>query len=166
MGQQLPTRNNIRFEEPLSELLQTRITLKEKSQIDAVAKTNYITSSELIRNLIREHIHEYACSINLKISLEISNQIDRFLIENRLISARNDTNISKMREILTDFEALLEESAKNFDEVTVKNKFLQIVYLTKLVYESDLYLAGKIDAQLKRIYRNKHVKCWNGEINS
>lgn len=164
--EQLPTRNNVRFEEPLSELIQTRVTVKEKTQLSTVARSNYITESELIRNLLREHLHEYACSINLKITLEISNQIDRILIENRLISGRNETNISKMREILTDFEGDLEMSTKNFDEVVVKNKFFQLANLTKIIYESDLYLAGKIDVQLKRIYKNKYVKRWNGELYS
>lgn len=161
---QLPTKNNVLFEEPLSEILQFRITQKEKSQLDTVAKNNFITTSELIRNLIRENLYKYAMSINLQNWLQISNEIDRLLIEHRLISSRKETCLSKIREILTDFEVSLDIYAKNFNEVEAKNKVSQIEYLLKIVYEHDNGLSEKIDSQVRRIYKNKRFKSLKQQI--
>jgi hypothetical protein len=158
---QVRTKDNIRFEEPLSEIIQFRVTLKERNQIDVIARENYISESELIRNLLRENLYKYANSETLHKKLHISNEIDRILLEKRLISSRNETNLSKMREILTDFEAFLEEHPKriNYDELESRRKELD--YLIKLIYEEDLFLSQQLDSQVRRILKNKHVKCSN-----
>lgn len=155
---QQPTRQNTKFEQPLKELISIRVTEDESRQILTVSKHNNISSSELIRNLIRDHIHTYAISENLHKKLRISNEIDRFLLEKRLILSRNDTNLSKMREILTDFEAILEEHPKKIDIVSVFETRKGLDKLVKIIYEEDIWLSQKIDAQYRHILKSKHFK--------
>jgi sucrose-6-phosphate hydrolase SacC (GH32 family) len=152
------TRTNIKFESPLKELLSFRITEEEYVQIMTVSKANEISSSELVRNLIREHIYEYAISENLRKKLRISNKIDAFLLEKRLILTRNDTSLAKIREILTDFEAFLESHPKRIDIVTAFDYKKGLDYLLKDIYEEDMWLANQIDTQYKRILKSKHFK--------
>jgi len=152
------TKDNIRFEEPLTEVLTLRITTKEMSQIITVSKDNYISTSELVRNLIRENISKYAISKNLIKTLHISNEIDRILLEKRLISSRNETNLSKIREILTDFEDFLDKPSKKIDYDELKNRKTQIDELLKLIYNEDTFLSSLIDTQVRRLLKNKHLK--------
>lgn len=161
MGKQIRTKDNVRFEEPLCEVITIRISEREMTQLDAVSRENYISISELIRNLCRENIHTYAISKNLRKKLHISNEIDRILLEKRIISSRNETNLSKMREILTDFEAFLEEHPKRMDYDELENRKSELDYLLKLIYEEDLFLSRQLDTQVSRIFKNKHVKYCN-----
>lgn len=155
---QIRTKDNVLFEEPLSEVVTTRITLDEKLKLDAVAKKAYISISELLRNLMKENLYKYALSENLSKYLMITGQIDMILLETRLISSRKATNLSKMREILTDFESDLEESALKIDYNSISIKMKQIERLMEVIYQKDEWLASKIDGQCKRIMKHKHVK--------
>jgi hypothetical protein len=155
---QVKTKDNIRFEEPLSENIQTRVGLKEYVMVESVARDNYISVSELLRNLIREHIHEYATSVNLQKTLHVSNEIDKLVLEKRIISSRFDTNLSKIREILTDFESYLDDNPKKIDYDMVQNYKANVDYIVKLIYENDEFLARKIDLQYRRILKNKHLR--------
>ncbi len=158
---QLKTKDNIHFEEPLSELVSFRISQKEFIQTDAVARNNYISYSELIRNLIRDHIHEYAISENLRITLKISNKIDAILLEKRIISSRNDSNLSKMREILIDFEGFLDEKKSNISDIEMKNRVSELNALMQLIYEENKNLFLKLDKQYRRLMKNKALKRLN-----
>lgn len=155
---QLKTKDNIHFEEPLSEIVSIRITKKEFSQIDVVSRENCISTSELIRNLIRSHIAEYAISPNLKVSLQISNQIDTILLENRIIFSRNESNLSKMREILLNFEVFLDHFNKKSSKSELINRNNQIEYLMQSIYQKDNNLYNLIEAQYLRLVKNKHLK--------
>jgi hypothetical protein len=152
---QVKTNKNVRFDEPLSSLISLRLTDAEKAQIEATAKTNYISVTEVLRNLVREHIHEYATSKGMKKYLFISNQIDKVLLEDRIISARKETNLSKMREILSSFEFMCEENVKKVDTVAFISQRNNISLLVGLIYENDTYLSDQIDAQYRRILKTK-----------
>lgn len=73
--------------------------------------------------------------------------------------------MSKIREILTDFEAFIETNYKKIDIVSYRNRILQIDYLLKIIYNEDEYLSQQIDEQYKRILKSKTVKAlkWIGE---
>jgi len=155
---QVKTKDNIRFEDPLVRIITLRVTEKEYSQLDAVSRENYISISELIRNLNRDYIHNYCISENLRKKLHISNEIDRFVLEKRLISVRNDTNLSKIREILLDFEAFLDEHCKHMDYDELEIRKAEILGMLELVYNNDVFLSRQIESQVKRLFKNKYLK--------
>lgn len=155
---QLRTKDNVHFEEPLSELISFRLTKKELEQIDVISRENYISQSELIRNLIRNHISNYAISPNLKKILKISNQIDSILLENRIVLSRNESNLSKMREILLNFEAFLDHFTKKSSKSELKNRYNQLEYLLQSIYQTDNDLYNLIEHQYLRLIKNKHLK--------
>lgn len=158
MVTQIRTHDNVRFEEPLSELFSIRVTEIEKIKLDSVSRENYISISELVRNLIRDNLWKYVISENLKKTMRVSNEIDRGILEKRLISSRNETNLSKIREILTDFEGFLEEHSKRIDYDELEIRRTEVEGLIKLIYETDTFLSRKIDQQVRRIFKNRHYK--------
>ena len=152
------TRTNVKFEEPLNSTLSIKMTFDEYEKLRTVAMQHSITISELSRNILREHVADYAMSENLIKFLKISNEIDKFLLEKRLILSRKATNLSKIREILTDFEEILETPIKKIDYESVKNDGMRIVQLLDFIYNTDAFLSEKIDDQVRRILKNKTFK--------
>jgi hypothetical protein len=57
---------------------------------------------------------------------------------------------------MTDFEEDIEILSKNLDQNTVKSRLMELIYLTKLIYEVDEFLSKKIEPQWKRILKSKH----------
>lgn len=155
---QIKTKDNVHFEEPLNEQINVKLTIAEKNQIVTIAKQNYISIAELVRNVLRENIADYAMSVELKRNLFISNEIDTVLLEKRLISNRNESNLSKIREILTDFEAFCETHPKRIDIVAFKTRSSTLDYLMNIVYNNDIHLSEQIDTQYKRICKTKTYK--------
>lgn len=158
---QLKTRTNVRGEEPLSELISLRLTEKEKLQLEACARENYISLTEVMRNILRENVGHYCVSENLKKTLIVSNEIDRLLINNRIITSRKESNLSKIREICLDFEAFLDEKISNSSDCELKNRKKDIDELIKILVLNDEFLFDRIKAHLTRIFKNKRLKSLN-----
>ena len=152
------TRNNVQFERPLNELLTIRITEDEQIQLVTISKNNDISISELVRNIVRDHIATYAVSKNLRKKLLVSNKIKSFLLEKRLVLTRDDTSLAQIREILTDFEAVLEAHPKRIDIVSVLEYKEELDKLLEIIYKEDEWLSKQIDSQVKRIMKSKHFK--------
>ena len=165
---QISTNRNVRFDEPVSEQINIKVTVEEKTKLITIAAQNYISISEVMRNLIRENLHNYALSPELKKNMFISSQIDRVLLEFRLISARKETNLSKIREILNDFECFCETSVKRIDIVGFKSRRKTVSFLLELIYQNDEFLSNEIDSQYRRILKMKTYKalelCMDDEI--
>lgn len=156
----IKTNDNVHFEEPLSEQIAFRVTVKEKSQLVTVSRNNYISIAELMRNLMRLHISDYSTSPEMKKTLFISNQIDMFLLEYRIINDRNESNLSKIREILTNFEAFCETNFKRIDKVAFISRRKGLTHLMDLVYNNDEFLSEAIDTQYRRILKSKTYKAF------
>jgi hypothetical protein len=152
------TRDNVNFEKPLDKQISCRVTTDEYSDICSIAKSNGISEAELIRNILRENIFKYVSSEDVKKTLQIKGQIDKILLNRRLISRTFESNYSKTHEIMTIFEEDLEVQSKNIDLTSVKSRLMELVYLTKLIYEVDEFLSKRIEPQWKRILKNKLVK--------
>jgi len=144
--------------ELLSEQISFRISASDFTKLDAISKNSFITINELIRNLIRDHAHEYVADERLSRKLHISNQIESFFIKKQVISSRNDTNLIKIREILTDFEQILMSTSKNSDHSEIEYTFYEVNKLLKLIAEEDTFLFNNIEGQAKRIFKSKAVK--------
>lgn len=154
----IKTRTNALLEEPLTHTVSLKMTYDEYEKLKVVSNQYSISISELSRNLIRDNLGNYAMSPNLAKFLHISNEIDKFLLEKRLILNRKASNLSKIREILTDFEENLELPLKKIDIDSTKIDGFRVVGLLKVIYETDQFLSDKIDEQVKRIYKNKTFK--------
>lgn len=152
---QIKTRTN--FDE-LVRVVSLRLTEDEHTRLEVISRALSISVSEVIRNLIRDHEHEYTISKNLAKYLLISNEIDKFLLEKRLIFDRKATNLSKMREILSDFEVFLEQKPSLIDIYFAKEECLKLNNLINTVKNKDEWLFSKIEKQIKRIWKNKVYK--------
>jgi hypothetical protein len=161
---QVKTNRNVRFDEPTNETISLKVTVDEKTKIVTIAAQNYISISEVLRNLVRDHLHSYALTEELKKNMFISSQIDRVLLETRLISARKETNLSKIREILNDFECFCETSWKKIDIVAFNSRKKTLLFLIELIYQNDEFLSKEIDSQFKRIIKTKTYKYFNDEF--
>jgi len=145
------------FDEPLSETVSFKLTSKEVSNLTTVAKSNNFSPSELLRNLIKEYLYKYSPSENLSKNMYVSGKIDMIILERRLISSRKITNLSKMREILLDFEGILSEDKKLIDWKELIYFKKQLDEVMKIIYENDEWLAQKLDAQWYKITMHKNV---------
>jgi hypothetical protein len=152
------TKDNINFEEPLSELVAFKVSIKEREQFDVIARENEISISELFRNLARDYVHEYAISEDLRMTLCISNKISSLVLKARLISSHKPSNLSMTREFLSDFEAFLEEKSSNISDSEFKNRLADFNELKKLIILNDTWLFSKLKPQLTRIIKNKKYK--------
>jgi hypothetical protein len=152
------TKDNVNFEDPLSELIAFKVSLKEKEQFEAIARENEISVSELFRNLARENIHNYAISEDLRMTLCISNKIESIVLKARIISSRKPSNLSHLREFFSDFEAFLDEKASNISDSEFKNKLSDFNELKKIIILNDPWLFSKLKPQLNRIIKNKRFK--------
>jgi len=152
------TRENVNFEQPLDKQIGLRITTEEYKVIQSISKSNGLSDQELIRNIVRENIFKYVCSEDVKKTLQIKGEIDKILLNRRLISRNFESNYSKIREIMTEFEADLSISSADIDPIMIMSRLNELIYLTKIVYEVDTFLSSRIDPQWKRILKNKRVK--------
>lgn len=151
-------RNQNTYDEPLSEQISYRVTLQEKEQYEVIARENEISVPELMRNLARENIHQYAISEDLKKNLQISGKIDQIILKNRVISSRKASNLSKINEFLSDFEDFLEAQSKNILDSDLRSKRKDLLDLINIISQVDVVLFNKIKVRASKILKNKHLK--------
>lgn len=159
----MQTKDNVNFEAQLEEVIGYRVTKKEKEQYEAIARENEISIGELMRNLAREHIHDYAVSEDLRITLCISNKIEAIIIKNRIISSRKPSNLSHLREFFSDFEAFLDDKISNISDSEIKSRVLDYEELSKLIILNDTWLFLKLKPQMNRIIKNKAYKAFKSK---
>ena len=154
----LNTKDNVNFEDPLTEQISFRVTSKEKGKYEVLARENEISVPELMRNLARDYSHEYAISPELKKNLIISNKIEAILVKNRIISSRKPSNLSNICEIFSDFEAFLGGKLSNNSDSELRFRLSDFREITNLVilHDPDLFL--RLKPQMNRIMKNKRIK--------
>lgn len=152
------TKDNVNFEDPLSELVAFKVTQKERNEFEVVARENEISISELIRNMAREYIHEYAVSQDLRTTLLVSNKIESLVLKARLISSRKPSNLSHLREFMSDFEAFLDDKIANISTEEFKSKYEDFNELKKIIILNDVWLFSKLKPQMNRIIKHKTYK--------
>lgn len=146
------------YDESLNELISYRVTTKEKMQYEVVARENEISQSELLRNLARAYLHEYAISQDLRAFLQISNKIDSILLKKRVISSRKASILSRTREFLNDFEAFLEQKQQNISLTSLQSMKSDYDELVKSVFMADEDIYKQIEKQVIRISKKKVLK--------
>jgi hypothetical protein len=149
------TRQNINFEVPLTETITCKITPEEKANLVAISNQNLISISETLRNLMRDHLCDYAISENLHKYMKISSIIDAILIEKAVILSRKATNQAKMIEILTDLEVFFKTPLKQLDYDTAKNNRLQVDKAMGEIFKWDSFLFEYLEPQYDRIKKTK-----------
>ncbi len=153
------TKANVNFEQPLDRQIGLRLTTDEYNTIQSVSTSNGLSDQEMIRNVLRENIHNYVLSEDVKKILQIKGIINKILLNRRLISRNFESNLSKIREIMTEFEEDLLSFNAFTDPTSIHSRLSELIHLTKCIYEVDEFLFKKIEPQWKRILKNKHVKC-------
>ena len=145
-------------QDSLIEVISLKCTSEEKGKLIAVSKQNQISISELVRNIVRKNLYQFAISEQMRKYLQISGEIDMILIEKSVISSRKASNLAKMIEILTDFEIVLKSQSKNFDYDEHKNWKLQIDTVMDLIYSKDSWLYEQLEPLWGRILKMKQYK--------